>query len=340
MPANPIRVLWLKDHRPGHVNKARGFLASLEQVAPLEVTPCDVHWRFPPLRHLVGRLSRACLNLPSRLLFKNFNPGVAFDLIVSAGGHTQWPNVLMAHRTGAPNIYLGSTHHFPTDAFALLPTTDPPHENPPFLRLALTPSNVTPDAARACARRHFPELREPAWTLLLGGDGEGLKWTDADFSRLAALFQAAAEKAGKKMFISTSRRTRESVEKELIRQFTGRANFVAGAWYHASGGKTIPLLALLGPAERIFVTADSVSMTNEAVASGAATVAVYPATGKVNPRHERQFRLLETDGRIARAQLAEETDLSSLKPAGGWRLVTADLHRTFAEVSLQRLKLI
>jgi mitochondrial fission protein ELM1 len=340
MPANPIRVLWLKDNRPGHVNKVKGFLASLGRLAPLSVTPCDVRWRYTPLRHLVGRLSRTRWNLPPGLLFRDLNPGTAFDLVISSGGLTQWPNVLLARRIGVPNIYIGSPHHFPPELFTLIPMTDPPHGNPPFLKLELTPSEVTPDAARACAAKQFPELRERGWTLLLGGDGEGMRWSDADFLDLAARFRAAASKAGRRMYVSTSRRTRPAVERELIAQFEGAEGFACGAWFHASGGKTLPLLALLGAAERIVVTADSVSMTNEAVAAGVPAVAVYPTAGAPNRRHEAQFSLLEQEGRLARWRLAKDADLAELHPSDGWRLITTDLHRACAETALRRLGLL
>lgn len=337
MPVHPIKVLWLKDTRPGHVNKVKGFLASMAKSVPMEITPCEVRWRFSPLRHLVGRLSRSFVKLPPALLLKNFAPGNEFDLIISSGGLTQWPNAWMAKRTGAPNVYIGSPHHFPPDLFTLIPMTDPPHGNPPFLKLALVPSEVSPAAARECAHRHFPDLGEPGWTLLMGGDGEGLKWSDADFMRLADLFMKAAEHAGKKMLVATSRRTPERVENALIRQFEGCPGFVSGAWFHRSGGKTLPLLALLGAADRIIVTADSVSMTNEAVASGVPAVAVYPSVGEANRRHEGQFSLLEKEGKLARSHMAGAVDLGEIQPAGGWLPVSGDLHRELAETALIRL---
>lgn len=337
MPATPIRVLWLRDNRPGHLNKVKGFLAPLARAVPLEITTCDLRWRFSPLRHLLGRLSGVFLNWPPALFLKDFHPGNAFDLIISSGGLTQWPNALMAKRADAPNVYIGSPHHFPPQLFTLIPMTDPPHGNPPFLKLDLVPSEVSPAAARECARQHFPGLTETGWTLLLGGDGEGMKWTDADFVRLAELFLEAAVKEGKPMFVATSRRTPERVEKALIAQFEGRPGFVTGAWFHQAEGKTLPILALLGSSEKIHVTADSVSMTNEAVASGIPAVAIYPPEGTPKPRHEAQFSLLENDGKLARCKLATVRNFSDLEPPGGWRLITGDSHAQIAAVALKRL---
>lgn len=339
MPVTPIRVLWLRDSRPGHVNKVKGFLASLARAVPLEITICELDWRFPQLRHLIGRLSGTFLSLPPSLFLRDFHPGKKFDLIISSGGLTQWPNALMAKRARAPNVYIGSPHHFPPDLFTLIPMTDPPHPEPPFLKLALVPSEVSPDAARECAGKHFPGMDGKGWTLLLGGDGEGMKWTEEDFLRLARLFIEAAEQAGKAMFVATSRRTPKRVEKALIGLFENRPGFVTGAWFHRSDGNTLPPLALLGASDRIFVTADSVSMANEAVASGVPSVAVYPRKGEANKRHSAQFDILENEGKLARFRMEDPGTPADAQPAAGWKPVTGDSHRELAEISLRRLGL-
>jgi mitochondrial fission protein ELM1 len=337
MSATPIRVLWLKDNRPGHLNKVKGYLSSVAKSMPLEVTTWDVSWRYSLLRHWVGRLSGTCFTPPPSWVLKNFPPPGMFDLIISSGGITQWPNAWLAKRLGVPNIYIGSPHHFSPDAFTLIPMTDPPHDNPPFLKLELVPSEVSPDSAKQCTRAYLPTLAETGWTLLLGGDGEGLKWSHHDFLSLVERFQEEAEQAGKKVFVATSRRTPERVEAVLRQSFEGSNGFEAGAWFHASGGKTMPLLALLGAADRIVVTADSVSMTNEAVAAGVPAVAVYPTEGVPNPRHEGQFSILEKDGKLARIHLAQATSLAEVQPASGWKLVSGDSHEALAERTLQRL---
>lgn len=337
MPADPIRVLWLKDDRPGHVNKVKGFLAALEKAAPLETTTWDVRWRLPWLRHVVGRLSKSSLLPSPSTLIRDFPPQGNYDLVISSGGLTQWPNMVLAKQLGVPNVYIGSPHHFAHDAFTLIPMTDPPHENPPFLKMELVPSVVSPDAAKQCAKEHFPDAAEPAWTLLLGGDGEGMKWSEADFLKLADRFLEVATLAGKPILAATSRRTPERVEAAVRERFEKHDSFIKGAWFHASGGKTIPLLALFGASGRIIVTADSVSMANESVAAGVPAVAVYPTQGTPKPRHEWQFSLLENEGRLARTRLASNEKLADLTPAGGWHLITGDQHAALAEKALERL---
>lgn len=339
MPDQPIRVLWLKDDRPGHVNKVQGFLAALGRHVPLETTAWDVRWRLPWLRHVVGRMCGSRLLPPPGCLIRDFPPAGEHDLVISSGGLTQWPNMLLAKRLGVPNVYIGSPHHFPHDAFTLIPMTDPPHEGPPFLKLALVPSVVSPDAARESAAVHFPDLQRSAWTLLAGGDGEGMSWSHEDFMVLADRFLDEAGKAGRKVLVATSRRTPQKVEEAWIERFGRYAGFAGGAWFHASGGRTLPMLALFGASARVVVTADSVSMTNESVAAGVPVVAVYPPQGVPKPRHEWQFSLLEQEGRLARTKLTGNEALADLTPAGGWHLITGDQHAAQAEQALERLGL-
>ena len=339
MPVTLIRVLWLKDDRPGHINKVKGFLAALANAAPLEITEWRVRWRFSVLRHLVGRLHSTRWSPAPSSVLRGFPPPGAFDLIVSAGGLTQWPNAWLAQHLRIPNVYIGSPHHFAPDAFTLIPLTDPPHERPPFLKLVLVPSEVSPDAARRCAREHFPALGETGWTLLLGGDGEGLQWSEEDFIGLTEGFLTAAGAAGQKVCVATSRRTPVRVEAALRQRCEKFPGLIAGAWFHASGGQTLPLLALLGASHRIVVTADSVSMTNEAVASGVPAVAIYPSVGVANARHELQFSRLEREGRLARLRLPESAALSDVEPPGGWHLITGDPQAELAGLALERLGL-
>lgn len=337
MSVQPIKVLWLRDNRPGHINKVKGFLSSVADLIPIEVTPFDLQWRWSLLRHLAGRWNRVFLKLPPAIYLRDFHPGSDFDLIISSGGLTQLPSVLMARRLDVPNIYLGSPHHYPPEMFVLIPMTDPPHGESPFIKMELVPSGVTPQSAKDCATRFFPDFGASCWTLLVGGNGEGMKWDETDFLLLADRFIEAAEKAGKSFFVATSRRTPEIVERSLIERFESRPGFAGAAWFHQSSDESPPVLALLGGSERIVVTADSVSMTNEAVASGIPTVVVYPTNGEPKKRCEAQLLVLEEDGKLIRSHLKDSGDIGTLAPPQGWKPVTGNLHLELAEKSLKRL---
>jgi len=204
--------------------------------------------------------------------------------------------------------------------------------------MELMPSEVTPEAARQSAARHFPDLAD-AWTLLLGGDGEGLRWSEADTLELVECFLGQAQQAGRPVLLASSRRTPPALEEAIRRRVAGHPGFVRGAWFHAPEEESPPLLAFIGAARRIVVTADSVSMTNEAVAAGAPTVAVYPRQGAPLARHRDQFALLREARRIAEVQLADAPDFGAAAPAGGWQPVTGDQHAALAREVLSRLGL-
>lgn len=163
----------------------------------------------------------------------------------------------------------------PKDILGML---DAPSNQPPFLKMELMPSEVTPDSARRSASEHFPDVAD-AWALLLGGDGEGLKWSAADTLELVENFLDQAQQAGRKVLLATSRRTLLPVEEAIRQRAASHPCFLRGAWFHAPDTPPFPLLALIGACQRLIVTADSVSMTNEAVAAGVPTVTVYPRQG-------------------------------------------------------------
>jgi mitochondrial fission protein ELM1 len=157
---------------------------------------------------------------------------------------------------------------------------------------------------------------------------------------LADRFLADAEAIGKNMFVATSRRTPLPVESAMRKKFAEHPRFISGAWFHAAEANAPPLIALLGAAERIIVSADSVSMANEAVAAGVPTVAVYPNQGAPKTRHQNQFGLLLSASQIAETHVSENKNLGTIEPPGGWNLVTSDKHAELADKVLEQLGLL
>ena len=203
MPTS-LRILWLTDTRPGHRNKALGLLHALEQTHPLEVFEHPVRWRIPAVRHLLGRLGKIGLSLPVSLFLKNAPQAKGYDIILSSGGLTQWPNAALARRIGVPNIFLGSVRRMDKGAFHLLPALDPPSYEAPYLDLDLIPSHVNPTAVATASQTWLPESKFPAWTVLIGGDGEGYRWSVSDLKSLGHALTAAAERESRKLYVATS----------------------------------------------------------------------------------------------------------------------------------------
>ena len=335
---SPLKVLWLTDTCSGHRNKALGLLQALARRVPLQVRECPVRWRFSSLRHLLSHGGAFGRHTPLKWVFEAPADIEDADLIVSAGGYTQWPNAVLARRSGLPNIFLGSLRNFEETAFRIVPMPDPPHDRPPYLQVELTPSQVNPQCVTEAARNWFSQQDSQAWTLLVGGSGEGLTWTEPELVLLAEAIVAAAKRCGRMLFVATSPRTLPQGEVAIRRILEGCGSLLAADWYHDRRSKRPPLVAFMGACERIFVTADSVSMTHEAIASGKPAVSIRPPTGSLRRRLIRQNLAQMAKGRLADHQLCSAERIEEAAPEGGWRPLTHDLVDELAERIWKRLQ--
>ncbi|MEG3193321.1 mitochondrial fission ELM1 family protein [Lysobacter sp. D1-1-M9] len=120
----------------------------------------------------------------------------------------------------------------------------------------------------AAARRDFAalaKLPQPRTALLLGGASTHAAFDTALFGQIAAQIGAAVAREGGSVLATTSRRTPEAVKARLRERFIGIPGVV---WTGSEGGEN-PYPGLLGWADRIVCTADSVNMLSEACATDA-----------------------------------------------------------------------
>lgn len=313
-----MKVLWLRDGKAGHENKARGLLGAIGKSTEIEVTEHRLDWRFPWLRNVLPRLGGAGLLLPVGLFLKGFPDKDSFDLILSAGGTTQWPNAAFARQTQASNVFLGSLRKMEAGSFSLVASHDAPEGDPAFHRFDLIPSMVTPADARQAAES-AGLLGTDRWGLLVGGDGEGVRWDEKDMRMLAEKFIGCARTAGVTAWIATSRRTPTDLE-VMLRSLIEESGICGGeCWFHKRSAGAPGLLAMMGASSKLFVTADSMSMTHEAVASGCPVYVIAPQ-GMGNRRLKGNLDGLGRRGYIVRQDLHDPFDVSK-SPEGGWKMV-------------------
>ena len=104
-------------------------------------------------------------------------------------------------------------------------------------------------------------LPRPLVAVLIGGDNRVFRLSEARFSALADQLAALA-RAGYGVAVTPSRRTGAAREAVLRRRLEGLGAYI---W---DGSGDNPYFGLLGLADAVLVTADSVSMVSEAAASG------------------------------------------------------------------------
>jgi mitochondrial fission protein ELM1 len=107
----------------------------------------------------------------------------------------------------------------------------------------------------------FAALPRPLIAVLIGGDNSAYRLTEESFGALCDRLVALA-KGGVGLAITPSRRTGEAQRALLQKRFAGLPSFI---W---DGSGDNPYFGMLGTADAILVTADSVSMISEAAATG------------------------------------------------------------------------
>ncbi len=158
------------------------------------------------------------------------------------------------------------------------------------------------------ARREWPqfgELPSPRTVVLLGGPTKVVPLTEANWLELVATLRRWKASDGGSLLLSSSRRTpdwlRQSARRDLADLFDLQ-------WHDAMDGGN-PYAGLLGWADRLVVSADSVNLLSEACATRAPVFVRLPAhaSGRIAAFHQEL---------IQRGRITPLSDLASSSPAG------------------------
>lgn len=155
--------------------------------------------------------------------------------------------------------------------------------------------NPVDDGWLANAREHFPALAllpQPRTAVLLGGDSAHARFDVDAFERLASLLQHTLERDGGSLLVTASRRTPAPVRALLAKRF---AHLPGHFWCSDADGPN-PYPGLLGWADRIVCTADSVNMVSEACATASPVHVFEP--DHVSGRPRRFLNAMLANGRV------------------------------------------
>lgn len=191
-----------------------------------------------------------------------------------------WPDLLIAtgRQTVAPALAIKKAHGRATVAIQIQnPTVDPARFDLIIVPQhdALTGSNVvatlgslhriTPERLTAEAKRfanRYAALPRPLVAVLIGGSNKQFRMTTQSAGRLADLLVGAIKNQGVGLAITASRRTGS----ENIEHIKQRLDGLSADIWDGSGDN--PYFGMLGLADAIVVTGDSVNMVSEACATG------------------------------------------------------------------------
>ena len=247
-----------------------------------------------------------------------------------------WPDlVLLAHQSnetvarwirrqsgGRTRLVLLGRPWAPVESFDLVVTT-PQYELPEAANVVqnlLPLHGVTPDRLAEAAARwelRLAHLPRPFVTVLVGGSSGPYLFDAQAAARLGREASELARSLGGSVLVSTSARTKPAAVDALF------AAIDAPACLHrwSDADRQNPYLAFLGLADRIVVTADSISMLAEASATGK-PVQMFDFGGGALPMRERaaverdqplmariRGRLYEAYLRLPRGRLNRSRDL-------------------------------
>ncbi len=146
----------------------------------------------------------------------------------------------------------------------------------------LTPAVLT--AARAAGDVRLAHLPQPRLALVLGGDSQHFRFSAENATELAAM-AVRHGREGYGLMVTPSRRTPQAVL-DAINNALKAAGFGADRAFVWDRSGDNPYVSMLGMADRLVVTGDSVNMVSEAMATGQPVYLYLPA-GKGHPKINR-----------------------------------------------------
>lgn len=288
MPDNkPLRVVFLADTRPGHYHIAQGVITALSRLRPVEITRIEVQRKWiVPTRWLRARINAKSFYPPRMLRMAYRIDADALpqaDLVVSAGGETQMPNICVTQLLRVPSIFCGSLlRGLEPENFSLIVSSYERDEGSDKHLVVLKPSSIDPDelGRPETVPRYGPDRHPKTIGLLIGGRAGRFYYRRREWERLLAFTREVSEAWGARWLISTSRRTPEAVAdriKEIARDESVVAKFID---FRSSGPGTLP--EVFAKADAIVCTEDSSSMISEAVSARLPVVGVSPRAHRFN----------------------------------------------------------
>lgn len=278
---SPLKIILLADTRPGHYHLAEGVIAALGRLRPVEVTRVLVERKWiVPTRWLRARINAKSF-YPPRMLRMAYRIEAETlpkpDLVVSAGGETQMPNICVTRLFGVPNIFCGSLlRGLGAENFSLVISSYDRDAGSPRHMVVLKPSSIDPDqlGRPRDVPRYGPSLHPRLAGLLIGGNAGPFRYRREEWERLLSFARETTRAWGTRWLISTSRRTPDTVSDmvaELAKDESVVARFID---YRSAGPGTLP--ELFGKADIIVCTEDSSTMISEAVSARLPVVGVAP----------------------------------------------------------------
>ena len=277
-----MKALILTDGKPGHFNQS----VALCKNTGLDYELIEVSYRSKAAKALSYLLDHC--GIYTEKLFTSHIPHSTFDLIISTGSTSFYPNKVLARKLGLSNIAILNPKGYRPDFSAILcPAYDHPPKKENIIELPLNLCAADPaffeEKAAEFKTKHAAQA--PSVGFIIGGPN-AVSTLDAAELKIK-LEQAFALTEGCERWVTTSRRTPKAVE-ELIEALPFDYTLIN------SRDPYNPVPAFIQLCDRLFVTSDSASMASEAASFGSAKVEILMNRQLKTPnKFEELFQGLE-----------------------------------------------
>lgn len=336
-----LRVLLLRDGKPGHETKSDGLLRYLCEHRPIEVSEVVVTlplpFMFRPLLTVVIKwlptaLWRGLIRKLYRLSIQRAEP----LLVIGSGGKLSFLVAALNAYPEVTGVFIGSPRSLPTDYFGRLYTTDENIDSEHVRRMILPPAPhaSATESQRSAARQGYGLASDSkVLAVLVGGDGAGCRYSLKDWRILAAAISGVAVSSGWHILLSTSRRTGPEAEL-MLKDLLSELCLQKAVWFGQQEERCVG--SFLAAADAVLVTADSVSMIAEACSAGHRPYVFTPEQAAFPIRVQTLITRLYNEG-YCRYHTALENDLVTLERAVREPSPIDEFWRDEAELLLAKL---
>jgi hypothetical protein len=299
---SPITVWLLSDGATGHLSQSRGVVDALATRRAVEIITIELKVRSALWKRL-GRLALPRIRDAAgwfRRIYGTAPPPGRPDLIVSSGANTLLANALLARLHRAPNVYSGTLKGYDPAAFDCVFSVVP-------LGVACNHVLPLPPVPGELARPLPAADGEALIAVLVGGDGAGYVFKDADWRAFADGLATLARREGARLLLTTSRRTGAAAE-AILRAALPAELLADAVWWSQAPRKV--MRDFLATSQAIVVTEDSLSMVAESIYSGRPVISVSPAIAQANANDGAALQGYAERGLLARGPIAGLADAS------------------------------